>query len=168
MCEGLTQMKSVSGVWRADFLPHWGHCPPQTPANGWMGNTSKTSLLLLSICRWWFCSSHFPVLSSEQENAVIFPISRRWYPPCALTRSPFLLYGPAELPFTLPHSLSFTLWRGFSFFFQADCYFFFFLYFHCFFSIPSLEQLPQYAENVFMFIFPFNCKPLKARTYLCI
>lgn len=28
-------MKSVSGAWRADFHPHWGHCPPHTPTNGW-------------------------------------------------------------------------------------------------------------------------------------
>lgn len=167
MCEALTEMKSVSGVWRADFHPHWGHCPPQTATNGWVGNAPMTSLLLLSIYRWWFCSSHFPVLSSEQENAVNFPISRRWYLPYALTRPPFLLYWPAELPFTLLNSLSFTPLERL-FFFQADCVIIFFFHFHRFFYVPSLQQLPQYTENVFMFICSFNCIPLKARTYFCI
>lgn len=84
------------------------------------GKAPMTSLLILSIQRGWFYSSHFPILSSTKENAVISRISRPLYLPRSLTELPFPAVGLVNLHSLLHDSLSSPLWRDFSFFFQVD------------------------------------------------
>lgn len=128
LCEGLTEVKSISGAWRADFHPHWGHHPPHTPTNGWVGNAPMTSLLSLSIWRWWFYSSHFPMLSSEQENAwfLLSPGHGTCHVHWLDCLSLYWLYQPSELPFIFTHRLSFTPLERLLFLFPGRLFLLFF------------------------------------------
>lgn len=60
LCEGLTEMKSVSGAWGTDFHPPWGHCPPHTPTNGWW------AMLPWPACFFFPFREDGPVLAASQ------------------------------------------------------------------------------------------------------